>query len=110
MGCSHGLWLAGNWQEKLELWWELILSVQSVGEVDSADTAVSVDLNSEGLNVVGTVGTTGEIGQVELNLIPAFVESHWHGANEWLHTGGALIVGGAETTSDVLVIEHLHFE
>ena len=42
----------------------------------------------EGLNVVGTVGSSGEIRQVELNLIPSLIESHWHGADEWLDTGG----------------------
>ena len=56
------------------------------------------------LNVVGTVGTTSEIGQVELNLIPAFIESHRHGADEGLHTRCGLIVGGAEATAHVLVV------
>jgi hypothetical protein len=64
----------------------------------------------EGLNVVGTVCTTGEIRQVELNLVPSLVETHRHGANERLHAGGALIVRGAETAADVLVIEDLDFE
>lgn len=64
----------------------------------------------EGLDVVGTVGTAGEVGQVELNLIPALVESHWHGADEWLHTGGRLIVGGTEAAAHILVIQNLHFE
>ena len=42
----------------------------------------------EGLNVVGSVSTSGEIGQVELNLIPALVKSHGHSADEGLYTGG----------------------
>ena len=42
----------------------------------------------EGLNIVGTVSSSGEIRQVELNLIPSLVESHWNGADEWLDTGG----------------------
>jgi hypothetical protein len=41
-------------------------------------------------NVVGSVGPPREVRQVELNLIPAFVESHGHGANEWLDPGCAL--------------------
>ena len=45
--CSHlALGLAGNGQEELELGRELIFSVESVGEVDSANTAVGMDLNS----------------------------------------------------------------
>ena len=45
--CSHlALGLASNGQEELELGRELILGVEPVGEVDSANTAVSVNLNS----------------------------------------------------------------
>jgi len=38
--------LAGDWEEKLELWWELVFGVEAIGEVDSSDSAVCVDLNS----------------------------------------------------------------
>ena len=104
------LWLASNWEEKFELGRKLILSVESVGEVDSSDSAVSVDLDSEGLYVVGTVSSSGEIRQVELNLIPSFIESHRHGTDEWLYTGGRLVVGSSESTSHLLVIQDLHLE
>ena len=104
------LWLTGNWQEKLELWWELVFGVESVGEIDSSDSAVSVDLNSKGLYVVGTVSSSGEIRQIELNLIPSLIKSHRHGANERLDTGGGLIVGSTESSADVLVIKNLDFE
>ena len=104
------MWLTGNWQEELELWWELVLGVESIGEIDSSDSAVSMDLHSEGLYVVGTIGPSGEIEQVELNLIPALIKSHWHCANEWLDSGGGLIVGGSESTSNALVIEDLHLK
>ena len=51
-GCSFWCrsdvsWLSSDWQEELELWWELILGVESVGEIDSSNSAVGVDLNSE---------------------------------------------------------------
>ena len=81
--CSVGtLWFTGNWQEKFELWRKLILGVKSVGEIDSSNSAVSMDLNSKSLYVVGTIGSSGEIRQVKLNLIPSFIESHWHGTNK----------------------------
>ena len=64
----------------------------------------------EGLDIVGTVGSSGEIRQVELNLIPALIESHGHGANEGLDSSGRLVVGGSESTAHVLVIQHLHLE
>ena len=108
--CSLSLWLTSNWQEELEFWGELVLGVESIGEIDSSDSAVSMNLNSEGFYVVGTVGPSGEIRQVELNLIPALIKSHWHCANEWLDSGSGLIVGGSESTSNALVIEDLHFE
>ena len=62
------------------------------------------------LNVVGTVGTSGEIRQVELNLIPTLIKTHGHGADERLDTGGGLVVGGTESSADVLVIEDLDLE
>jgi len=69
-----------------------------------------VDLHAQGLDVVGTVGTSREIGQVELDLVPAFIETHGHGTDERLNTGGRLIVRCAEPTSNVLIIEHLHLK
>ena len=47
--CSHlcTARLAGNGQEECELGWELVFGVKSIGEIDSSDTAVSVNLNSK---------------------------------------------------------------
>ena len=104
------MWLSSDWQEKLELGWELILGVESVGEVDSSNSTVGVDLNSQSLYIIGTVGSSSEIRQVELNLIPTFIESHGHGADEWLDSGGRLIVGGSESSSDTLIIENLNLK
>ena len=64
----------------------------------------------ESLNVVGTICSSGEIRQVELNLIPSFIESHRHGTDEWLYTGGRLVVGSSESTSNALIIEDLHLK
>lgn len=43
-------------------------------------------------------------------MIPSFIESHGHGADEGLDTGGRLVVGRAESASNVLVVEYLNFE
>ena len=107
---SLTLWFTGDWQEKLELWWELIFSVKSVGEIDSSDSAVSMDLNSKGLYVVSTISSSGEIRQVELNLIPSLIKSHGHCANEWLDSCSRLIVGGSESSSNTLIIQNLNLE
>ena len=109
--CSVGtLWFSSNWQEKFELWRKFILSIKSVGEIDSSNSAVSVDLNSKSLYVVGTVGSSSEIRQVKLNLIPALIESHWHGANKRFYPSSWLIVGGSESTSNRFVIKYLNLE
>lgn len=43
-------------------------------------------------NVVGSIGSSGEIRQVELNLIPSLVQSHGHSTNEGLNSSCALII------------------
>ena len=45
--CSLALGLASDGEEKLEFWGQLVLGVKAVGEVDTANTAVSVDLHSK---------------------------------------------------------------
>ncbi len=69
-----------------------------------------MDLHSQGLDVVRTVGSAGEVTQVELNLVPALIQSHGHGADEGLHSGRALVVRRAETTYNVLVVQYLYLE
>lgn len=64
-------------------------------------------LHSQGLDVVGAVRTAREVGQVELDLVPAVVQPHGHGADEGLHPSRALVVAGPETPTDVLIIQHL---
>jgi len=104
------LWLSSDWQEELEFGGKLILGVKSIGEVNSANTAVGVDLNSQGLNVVSTVGSSREIRQVKLNLIPSLIKSHGHGADERLDTSCALVVRCSESSAHALVVKDLHFE
>ena len=104
------LCLASDWEEELELRRKLVLSVETIREVDSSDSAVGVNLDAQRLNVVRAVGASREIGQVELNLIPAFVQSHGHRANEGLHSGCRLVVRCAESSADVLVVKDLNLE
>ena len=40
---------AGDGQEELELGWQLVLGVQTIGEVNSSDSAVSVNLYSKNI-------------------------------------------------------------
>ncbi len=64
-----------------------------------------MDLHAKGLDIVGAVGAAGEVREVELDLVPALVESHGHSADERLDTGGGLIVRSAESSAHVLVVE-----
>ena len=107
---SLSLWFSCNWQEKFALWRQFILGVKSVWEIDSSNSAVGMNLNSESLYIVGTVSSSGEIRQVELNLIPSFIQSHWHCTDEWLYSCGWLIVGSSESSSYALVIQNLYLE
>ena len=85
---SHLFLLDG--EEKLELVGEFFLGVKSIGEINSSNSAVSMNLYSESLDVTGTISSSSEIRQVELNLIPSFIESHGHSTDERFHSGGTL--------------------
>ena len=56
------------------------------------------------LDIVGAISSSGEVAEIELDLVPALIESHGHRADEWLDTRCALIVGGSESSSHVLII------
>ena len=69
-----------------------------------------MNLNPQRLHIVGPVGSPGEVGQVELDLIPALVQPHGHRADERLHSGGGLIVACSEPSPHVFVIQDLDLE
>ena len=104
------LGLVLNRQEELELRWKLLLRVQPIREVDPSNSAIGVNLHSQSLNVVGTVRPSREIGQVELNLVPALVETHGHRTNERLHSRRGLVVGCSKPTADILIVKHLNLK
>ena len=60
VSCSSPL-LVLDGQEKLELWRQLVLRVETVREVNPSDTTVCVNLHAERLDVVCTVGAAGEV-------------------------------------------------
>jgi hypothetical protein len=59
-------------QKELEFRRTLFLRVQAIREVDTANSAIRVYLNSQNFNVVRSIGSSGKIRQIELNLIPTF--------------------------------------
>ena len=86
-----------------------------------------MNLNSQRLNVVCAVCSTGEVlekgvkiftailinyrnpptGKVELNLVPAVIKTHRHCTDKWLDPCCRLIVWSPEPSSDILVIQNL---
>ena len=102
--------LLGNGHQKTELRWKLVLGIQAVGEVDPTDATIGVDLNAQGLDVVGAIRPTRKVAQIELDLVPTLVQPHGHGADEGLDARRRLVVGGTEPTSDVLIIQNLNLE
>ena len=69
-----------------------------------------MDLDAQRLNVVGAVGAACEVRQVELDLVPAFVEPHRHRADERLDASGGLVIGSSKPTSHIFIIQDLNFE
>lgn len=96
-----------NGQEEFELGRQFVLGIETVGEVHSPYPAVGMNLNPQRFYVVCPVGTTCEIGQVELNLIPSLIQSHGHGANEWLYPRSRLVIAGPKATSYVFIVQDL---
>ena len=69
-----------------------------------------MNLNSQGLDVVGSVRSACEIRQVKLNLVPSFIQPHRHRANEGLYASGGLVVGSSEPSAHVLIVKNLDLE
>ena len=86
---------------------ELLLTVETVAEVDAADATVGMNLHAEGFDVVGAIGAAREVREVELDLVPALVEAHGHGTNEGLDASCGLVVGSTEAPCHALVVKHL---
>ena len=64
-------------------------------------------LDSKSFDVVGAISSSGEVGKVELDLVPAVVKSHRHCADEGLNSSGRLVVASSESSSHVLIIQNL---
>lgn len=61
-------------------------------------------LDSQGFNIVCSICSPCEIWQVELNLIPAIIQPHWHGTDEWLDSCGTLVIASSKSPPDIFVI------
>ena len=63
-----------------------------------------MNLDPKCFDVVSAVRASREVGQVELDLVPAFVQSHRHRADERLDASRALVVARTKTPTHVLIV------
>jgi len=66
--------------------------------------------DTQSLYIIGPIGPASKVRKVELDLIPTLIESHGHGAYEWLYTSGGLVIRCSKSPSHVFVVQDLHFE
>lgn len=69
-----------------------------------------MDGNPQRLDIVTPVSPTGEVREIELDLVPSLIKAHGHCANEGLHSCSRLVVAGPKPSADIFVIEYLHLE
>lgn len=65
-------------------------------------------LNPDGFDVVGAICSAREVRQVELDLVPSVIESHWHRTDERSDPRCALVVTRTKPTLYVLIIQYLY--
>ena len=65
-------------------------------------------LNSKSFDIISSVRASCKVRQIELNLIPSIVKSHWHCANKRLDPCSTLIVWCAKSTSNIFIIQYLN--
>lgn len=102
--------LLGDGQEELELRGQLLFRVEAVGEVNPADSAVGMNLDPQRLDIVRAIRSAGEVTEVELDLVPPLIQTHRHRTDKRLDARCALVVGRTESSTDVLVVQHLNLE
>lgn len=91
-------------KEEFELWRELFFGVETIREVNTSDSAISVNSHSKCLYVIAAICSSSEIRQIELDLIPSFIEPHRHGTNERFNAGSRLIVRSSKSSANVLIV------
>lgn len=86
---------------------ELLFGVKSFSEIDSSQSAVGVDLNPQSLDISSTIGSSTEIGEIELDLVPSIVHSHRHCTYERLYPCAGLEIRSSESPFNSFVIQNL---
>lgn len=118
---------------EVKLCWDLTVRLHFVWEVNSPYSTVRMDLREKQyrnwsnenrlkltstlnthadlytcrLNVIGSIGPLGDVCHVYLNLVPAIIQFHGHGADKWLHSCCCLIVTRPKSPTNIFFIQHL---
>lgn len=69
-----------------------------------------MDLHSQRFHIACPIGAACEVSQVELDLVPAFIQTHWHCTDKGLYPSCALEVARSEAPTYILVIQDLNFK
>ena len=70
-----------DWQEELKLWREFFFAVKSVRKVNSADSTIGVDGDSQSFNIIRAICPTSKVRQIELDLVPTWVKERVPSSN-----------------------------
>lgn len=60
-------------RKQLEVIWQVFFIIKSLGKVNPSDSAIGVDGDPQGLDIVRPISPSGEVRQIELDLVPSFV-------------------------------------
>lgn len=99
-----------DWQEEFKFRRQFFLWIEAIWKVNSTNSAISVDGDSKSFDIIASIGSSGEVWEVELDLVPALIEPHRHGADEGLDPCGRLVIGSSEPSSHIFIVEDLHLE
>jgi len=69
-----------------------------------------MNLNPCSFNIASSISPSSKVTQVDLNLIPAIIQTQRHGAVEGTDPSAGLEVAGAEPPSEVFIIQDFHLE
>lgn len=88
---------------------QFVLLVLFVAKEHPPQPAVGVYLHAHRLHVGRVERSLCKLGQVQMDLTPAFGQAHRHGAHVRASPGGPLVVAHANTAPEVIVVQNLQF-
>lgn len=97
-------------QEEFKLRWQFLLWIETVRKVYPSNSTIGVNSDSQGFDVVTSIGPTRKVRKIELYLIPSLIQSHRHSTYKWFDSGGRLIIRSSKSASYILIIKYLHLK